>query len=231
MDASSGALIAFFVVLVIAVGLYLRPELFRRAPRMPVMSCEGFTTIAIDGKSLPKCFLRDAEAQRLLAMFASVPTTEAPSSPAAMALAELTVILQKMLCIDADLAGAGMGPYSTFQLPYMTSHDVEPAANFVGRCLRNSVRSRDIEMVMGTFEQRGNELLTTLCMNSQQLSEARAMFKNIVGRAARNISEYCLKEKASLDTPAGVRDPGYYEPPSLKDLRSYEIVGGGKQWI
>lgn len=230
MDSSIAALVAFFVVLTIAVFIYLRPSYFR-LPTGAYGQCEGFTTIAIDGKSLPKCFLRDAEAQRLLALFASIPTTMAPASPAAMALAELTVILQKALCIDADLAGAGMGPYSTYQLPYLTSHDVEPAANFVGRCLRNAVRSRDIEMVIGTFEQRGNELLQTLCGNAQQLSDAQGMFKNIMGRAARNISEYCLKEKASLDMPAGVRDPGYYEPPALKELRSYEIVGGGKQWI
>jgi hypothetical protein len=230
MDSSSAALIAFFVVLTISVAVYLRPELFRGIALAPP-ACEGFTTIAIDGEMIPKCFLRDAEAQRLVAKLAPAVAGAPPASPQAMALAELKVILQKALCIDADLAGAGMGPYSTYQLPYMTSHDVEPVANFVNRCLRNAVRSRDIEMVIGTLEQRGYTLLSILCGKPQELSDAQGMLKNILARAGRNISDYCLKEKASLDTPAGVRDPGYYEPPALKELRPYEIVGGGKQWI
>ena len=212
------ALVAFFITVAIAVVLYFRPRL--------VMTAEGFTTIAIDDVSAPKCFLRDANAQKLIVKFADVKRGP-PNTEKAMALAELTQILQKALCIDADLAGAGMGPYSTYQLAYATAHDIEPAANFVNRCLRNAVRSRDIEEVMTKFENRGTELLNTL----EADAEARALFRDVMLRAGRNISEYCLKEKASLDRPAGVRDPGYFEPSSLEKYREYEIVGGGKQWI
>ena len=209
------ALVAFFITVVIAVVLYFRPRF-----------TEGFTTIAIDDVSAPKCFLRDANAQKLIVKFADVKRGP-PNTEKAMALAELTQILQKAMCIDADLAGAGMGTYSTYQLAYATAHDIEPAANFVNRCLRNAVRSRDIEEVMTKFENRGNELLNTLDADA----EARALFRDVMLRAGRNISEYCLKEKASLDRPAGMRDPGYFEPSSLEKYREYEIVGGGKQWI
>lgn len=213
------AIVAFFITLAIATVLYFRPRL--------LMTAEGFTTIAIDDVTAPKCFLRDANAQKLITKFADIKRNAPPSCPKAMALAELTQILQKALCIDADLAGAGMGPYSTYQLAYATAHDIEPAANFVNRCLRNAVRSRDIEEVMTKFENRGMALLAEL----EADGEAGALFHDVMLRAGRNISEYCLKEKASLDRPAGVRDPGYFEPPTLEKYREYEIVGGGKQWI
>ena len=50
MDSSIAALVAFFVVLTIAVFIYLRPSYFR-LPTGAYGQCEGFTTIAIDGKS------------------------------------------------------------------------------------------------------------------------------------------------------------------------------------
>ena len=215
------ALSAFFVVVVIGALVYFRPRFFS----------EGFTTIAIDDATAPKCFLRDADAQKLISKFVAVRDMP-PASPKAMALAELTLILQKMLCIDADITGAGMGPYSTYQLPFATAHDIEPAAEFVNRCLKNAVRSRDIEVAMGKFEDRGNELLDVLCGGTPEHAANKELFRGILLRATRNISDYCLKPKNSLDKPAGARDPGYYDPgSSASDARPYEISGGGKQWI
>ncbi len=215
------ALGAFFVVAVIGVLVYFRPKFLS----------EGFTTIAIDGESAPKCFLRSADAQLLISKFKPVRSLP-PASPKAMALAELTLILQKMLCIDADITGAAMGPYSTYQLPFATAHDIEPAAEFVNRCLKNAVRSRDIEMAMGKFEDRGNELLDILCGGTPEHEANKALFRSIALSATRNISQYCLKPKNSLDTPAGPRDPAYFDPASeASDARPYQISGGGVQWI
>ena len=215
------ALAAFFVVVVIGAIVYFRPRFFS----------EGFTTIAIDDATAPKCFLRDADAQRLISTFAAVRSMP-PASPKAMALAELTLILQKMLCIDADITGAAMGPYSTYQLPYATAHDIEPAAEFVNRCLKNAVRSRDIEVAMGKFEDRGYELLMVLCGGTPDHDANKALYRGIVQRATRNISQYCLKPKNGLDTPASPRDPAYFDAgSSASDARPYEISGGGRQWL
>jgi len=215
------ALVGFFIVVVIGALVYFRPRFFN----------EGFTTIAIDGETAPKCFLRDADAQRLIGKFVEVRSMP-PATDKAMALAELTLILQKMLCIDADITGAAMGPYSTYQLPFATAHDIEPAAEFVNRCLKNAVRSRDIEVAMGKFEDRGYVLLDTLCGGTPEHAANKDLFRGIVQRATRNISQYCLKPKNSLDTPAGVRDPAYFDPgSSASDARPYEISGGGRQWI
>lgn len=215
------ALTAFFVVVIVGALVYFRPRFFS----------EGFATIAIDSSTAPKCFLRDVDAQKLISKFSEIRVMQ-PASPQAMALAELTLIIQKMLCIDADITGAAMGPYSTYQLPYATAHDIEPAAEFVNRCLKNAVRSRDIEVAMGKFEDRGYELLEVLCGGTPEHEANKDLFRGIVMRSTRNISDYCLKPKNSLDTPAGPRDPAYFDPGTVaSDARPYQISGGGTQWI
>lgn len=207
-------LISFFVLMLIGLILYFRPAFLR----------EGFTTVAIEENTLPKCFLRDADAQELIARLNTQVRGLPPASEQVVAFEEFKLILQKLLCVDADVTGAGMGPFTTYALPFVTAHDIEPVANFVGRCLRNAVRSEDIEIMIDKLERRGNELLAIL-------SSDAAQFHTIVARAARNISEYCLKEKHSIDTPAGPRDPGYYVPPQLQTYREYSIRGNGTQYI
>jgi hypothetical protein len=214
-DMMNIALAAFFVTLAIAAFLYFRPRFMT----------EGFATIALDGETMPKCFLRDAEAQRILAEFTG---TNAPASDAGMAYAELKLILQKALCMDADITGSGAGPYSTYQMPFATAHDIEPAASFVGRCVKGAVRTRDLEMVIDKFEARGIELINTLCAENDRRERVMTMFHNVLARASRNMAEKCLVEKASLDIPAGPRDPGYFEPDAIKELRPYTIKGGAQ---
>lgn len=209
------AILVFFILLAFSVFLYLRPNFIN----------EGFATIALDAKTMPQCFLRDIQAQELLTQFEAVRKMP-PASESAMAYNELVLILQKVLCIDADVSGSGAGPYSTYKLPFATAHDIEPAASFVGRCVRSAVRSRDIEMVMEKFETRGVELIGILCQDKKVRQETMDKFHNILARANRKITDKCLMEKASLDTPAGPRDPGYYEPPSLEGPSPYKITGG-----
>lgn len=203
MDPLNVALVGLFVVLAINVFLYFRPKYIQ----------EGFATIAIDGERIPQCLIRDSEAQALLASLDK-------NSPH---YDEFKMIVQKALCMDADITGSAAGPYSTYQLPFATAHDIEPVASFVGRCVRRVVRSRDIEMVIGKFEERGNELLKQLCAKPDV---ALQKFRGILMRVMANISPVCIAPKANLDTPVGVRDPGYFEPESVKHLQEYTIKGG-----
>lgn len=213
------AVYGFLAVLAIGFVLYLRPRFIN----------EGFTTIAIDGDVMPRCLARDADAQALLArLYAKA----APNSPAGEAYDEFKLILQKLLCIDADVTGAGAGAYSTYKLPYATAHDIEPAANFVGRCLRNAVRERDVVMVLEKFETRGNTLLRTICGGDASAVNANiASFNAIVKRTGARITAKCLTESASMDIPASPRDPGYFTPPSIEDLQEYKLFGGSPQYL
>jgi hypothetical protein len=210
-------MISFFVVIFIGVILYFRPKLLS----------EGFATVAIEQTTLPKCFLRDSDAQALVEQLSEKVRGLPPASEKAVAFEEFKLILQKLLCVDADVTGAGMGPFTTYALPFVTAHDIEPVASFVGRCLRNAVRSEDIEIMIDKLERRGNELLSILCDDKSMITR----FHTVVARASRNISEYCLKEKHSIDKPAGPRDPGYYVPPELETHREYTISGNGVQYI
>jgi hypothetical protein len=214
------ALIAFFVVLAIGIFLYFKPRFLS----------EGFTTIALDEKTMPKCFTRDSEAQDLLILLNHGANAPA-NSEQGMAYSELKLILEKMLCIDADITGSGAGVYSTYQLPYATSHDIEPAASFVNRCVRNAVQSRDIEVAFGKFEDRGAELINTMCESKEQQKAAQDKFHSIVARTIQAISKNCLTSKDNMDKPAGPRDPGYFMPAALESLRPYEISGGSPQYI
>jgi len=206
------ALAALFVLLALSAFLYFRPHFLS----------EGFATIALDDVSMPKCFLRSAQAQQLLT---ELNHDDAPNTTNGMAYAELRLIVQKVLCMDADITGSGAGAYSTYQMPFATSHDIEPAASFVNRCVKGAVRARDVQMVVDKFEGRGSELIHTLCSCEKMKTRAMNMFHGILAHATRNITDKCLVEKATLDTPAGPRDPGYFVPESLKELRPYKIQG------
>ena len=216
---------AFFVVLAIAAILYFRPHFLGRTP-----TNEGFITVALDGETMPKCLARDADSQALLARFQALKLSS-PNSATGMAYDEFKLILQKLLCIDADITGSAAGSYSTYQLPFATAHDIEPAANFVRRCTQSALRSRDIEMAMDKFESRGKELIGQMSFDKKTKKGALSSFSSIVARVQRNIAGPCLTQKATLDHPAGVRDPGYYTPNGLEENGPYQIRGDAPQYL
>lgn len=201
---------AYAILVIIALVLFLRPHFVK----------EGFTTIALDSNRMPKCFLRDAEAQKLLAQFESQARSES--------YGELKLILQKVLCIDADITGSAAGPYSTYQLPFATLHDIEPVASFVGRCVRKVVRERDIGLLIEKYDYRGSELIAQLCSEQESKESSLKQFRNILERVKKNISGVCVAPKANLDIPSGARDPGYYESESIQQLSPYAPTGGNQ---
>ena len=216
MDWLNLALMAYMIALVIAIFLYFRPRFIN----------EGFATHALNATSFPKCFLRDTDAQDLIRGFreSSDPVNKA-------ALQELTLILQKVLCIDADVTGAGAGVYSTQSLPYATSHDVEPVQSLVNRCVKKVVRKNDLQVVMDKYQARGNQLIMSLCSDTQSQKEALLKFHTILTRSTRTIQQACEMPKANMDVPAGPRDPGYHIPDSVLTYSEYKISGNADQYI
>jgi hypothetical protein len=217
MNSQYFAMMAFFVLFLIAVLLYLFPRFGVRAP-----AAEPFSTIALNTSDFPACLARDYEAQELLSNLKAGLKGFAPSADASMGYAEFALIVQKLLCMDADITSFGAGEYASLRLPFATAHDMEPVGTFVGRCLRNAVKERDISITFDKYRERGNALLATLCHNSASKAKAFTAFDNLVKRTQSNISKVCLKEHASMDIPAGVRDPGYYTPDDLINLGPYQ---------
>jgi hypothetical protein len=208
-----GFLLLFFVTIL----LYLYPGYLK--------DVEGFSTIAVDPVYHPKCFARDAEAQRLLAEVVN----SFPKSPEGNQMVdEFRLILTKLLCIDADITGSGSGVYSTMNLQFNTFHDMEPVANFVGRCLNRSLKQRDVTLTLEKLETRGAEILKGMQGVEQRQTEMRvASLHNIARRTSEAIHRTCLTPVASLDHPAGVRDPGYKDDlTSLSRPAPYQELAG-----
>ena len=217
------AAIAFIVVVVLAAAMYIWPRYFYANLRRE--EDEGFTTIALSRETFPRCFVRSPDAQILLNQLRIATKGMPPASDAGMAYNEISMILEKILCMDADITSLGAGAYSSYSLPFNTLHDMEPVGSFVGRCLKNGVKSRDIELTFGKLQYRGNQLIATLCGNDQTMGTALTQFDRILADAKNRIGAVCLKEHATMDIPAGVRDPGYYTPPELTQLSTYQETG------
>jgi hypothetical protein len=183
-------------------------------------STEGFSTVAVDRELMPRCFTRDYDAQAILLALRETKATNPD------AFGELSLILQKMLCVDADVTGSGVGGYQSFQLPFVTQHDLEPAASFVGRCLKGAVRSRDLELTIDKWETRGIVLIQSLSKGNEAVrSECMTRFHTVAKRSARNIGQACTSQRISMDIPAGPRDPGYSIPKGLDEQGPYAIRG------
>jgi hypothetical protein len=206
---------------VFGVGIFaiLGLVAWKRIPR----NHEGFTTIAL-GEDMPKCFTRDTDAQELMKHFQGLKIA-APSSNAAMSYDELQLILTKVLCMDADITGMGSGPFSTYQLPFATSHDIEPVASFVSRCIKHSATPRDLEVAMAKYYERGVVLIGNLCYDEKTRKWAHDKFHSIITRVTGSITFNCMNEKATLDRPSGARDPGYSQQRSSLEQGPYNIQG------
>jgi hypothetical protein len=131
--------------------------------------------------------------------------------------------------MEADVTGPAAGPFSTYTLPFATSHDIEPTASFVGRCVRKVIRTRDIAMLIDKFRFRGVALIAKLC--SSNVQQHLFSFHSILDRVQQTITPICVAPKATLDIPAGARDPGYYESEDIQNLMPYTISGGGAQYF
>ncbi len=205
-------------LILVVTFLYVFPRYLSYGPE----KTEGFSTIALNDIDFPSCLARDYDAQKLLSSLKTATKGHADSSTAAMAYQELSLIVQKLLCMDADITSLGAGVYASLRLPFNTQHDMEQVGTFVGRCLKNAVKERDIELTLGKLQDRGTALIAALCHTSKSKAEAVTLFDGVVKRTKANITKVCLKEHASMDVPAGMRDPGYYIPEDVATLGPYQ---------
>lgn len=206
-------MIAYFALVglfLITGFLYLFPRYMSYGPA----KVEGFATVALNDSNFPSCLARDYDAQKLLASLQAAKATDEYQ--------ELALIVSKLLCMDADITSLGAGVYSSLRLPFNTQHDMEQVGTFVGRCLKNAVKERDIRLTLGKLQDRGAVLITALCQTTQAKGEALTLLDGVVKRTEANITRVCLKEHASMDVPAGVRDPGYYVPEDVAGLGPYQ---------
>jgi hypothetical protein len=205
--------LAMFAVLLVIAGLLvlLRPG--------SVATVEPFAVAAVNSILIPACTERSTAAQSLLARVATVETTEANQGDKE----ELRLLVSKLCCFEADINTPAAGTYRTLPLQFRTAHDMEPASTLVGRCLRDSLRSRDIELIMEKFETRGKALVART-VNPSELVVANQEFLNVTASLRAALQSQCLVKQPSMDTPAGPRDIGYWESQKVGSLSEYKGI-------
>ena len=196
---SNTAILVVFLVVLALLLVHYRPS-----------KVEGFAVAAVDPIRMPACAERTPAAQRILAAIAHYPESDEGA-------AEIRLLLSKLCCMEADVSTAGAGVYRTLPLQFRTSHDMEPPTSFVGRCLRNAVRQRDIDLVMDKFEKRGRALIRSRC------PESRKDFDEVIASTRLAFVSFCLGDQPSMDKPMGARDVGFWAPEDT-DLMQYQGV-------
>jgi hypothetical protein len=175
---------------------------------------EGFATVAVDVNNVPACVERSTDAQKLLSRFSAI-------SQADESAAELRLLVSKLCCMEADIATPAAGTYRTMSLQYRTSHDTEPPSSIVGRCLRNAVNRRDIDIIIEKMEKRGHTLIKKVL---DDCPDAKKEFGEVVARTKLAMVTTCLGTQPSLDRPLGARDMGYWETDVTADLAQYQGI-------
>jgi hypothetical protein len=126
---------------------------------------EGFFGGVVRGAGHPDC-LRDLNAgAELLGMMgdaAGTPDYE-----------EFQVMLSKIGCLKKDLMSPSGIVQATLYQPYANSHDREAVAEVAAMCLAKTIPERDLDIVFGTWRDRGNVLIRRLCTIAN-LTEAEA---------------------------------------------------------
>jgi hypothetical protein len=182
---------------------------------------ENFSSVATAPDS-PTCIRRNANAQALLSMFPQCDSDYKSPSEDATDRIELKLILNKLTCLDADVTNNGIDGYNTMYLPYNTSHDLEPLTNFVGRCLNNGTRERDIDLIMNKYETRGIELISSLAKRMKMNpKKAFDRYHELIKSTYSVLNYNCLMRENSLDRPVGPRDPGYLMSHSIAKLAPF----------
>lgn len=176
-------------------------------------SAEGFANAAVHPTLMPACVARSTEAQTLLARFATVQSDDA---------AELRDLVSKLCCIEADLSSPGSGTTNTVNFQFRTQQDIEPPMMIVGRCLRNALPPRDVEIIVEKFQKRGHILVERVA------PDGRAEFDTVVARTKRAMMVFCQGTQPSMDHPTGVRDVGFWESKETESLRAFDRFPAGQ---
>lgn len=213
--------LVYLVLITMIVGLGVFFKMYPKFPLSEKRTLEKFSSPATAPFN-PKCTQRNADAQVLLRLFPTCTDESNAPTDDATDRAELTLILNKLTCLDADVNNSGVQGYNTLSLPYNTSHDQEPLTNFVGRCLNNGTQQRDIELVIEKYESRGKKLINQICKRIGMDSKtAHEHYGEVIKTILRTLNTNCLAHRSSLDTPFGPRDPGYSTPYSVGKLAPY----------
>ena len=191
------------------------------ADTMPKFT-EGFGA-PIVGTGLPDCLRESSEAGQIVEIFQERVSSveEGPAD-----LRELTVLLSKLACMKRDLVAVYSVVNATLYQPYVTSHDVEPVAETVGRCLSKTIPRRDLELSFDKWKTRGRLLIRRLCaaasMSRAEVGKVDQLFDAVLVDTYDIAQQKCLQETPVMEGSSTGRVTDGYSPPEIKDLGEYK---------
>jgi hypothetical protein len=213
--------LAMLAILLVIVGLLILLRSYSAPTFLPPYSAEGFAVAAVNSILAPACTERSTQAQSLLHRIATADENKSLGNEGNKE--ELRLLLSKLCCLEADLITPAAGAYRTLPLQFRTSHDTDAASTLVGRCFRNALRQRDIDIIVEKFQVRGLELVGNL-VNPSDVTEAKEEFMTVINRVKSALQSTCLTYQPQLDTPEGPRDVGFWEPKTAAGLAQYQGI-------
>jgi len=206
-------------VVVTGIAVYFLVETWKLSS---AQSTEGFGGPA-RGSGVPDCLRDSTEASQLYDIFASKKSTTEEGEDD---LRELTLLLSKLSCFKKDLLSPSGIVEATRYQPYSTAHDVEPVAETTARCLAKTIPQRDLDIAFVKWGKRGNELVRRLCrsyeITDSDLKHADKLWKSLVDDVQDIANAQCIVGEVAIAGNPGPRDVGGFEPPMLKELRTYK---------
>jgi hypothetical protein len=217
---------AFFTVLAaiiaLAVGSVVYMVISRKntVPSGSMHGKEGFQGPANGVSSIP-CGQESSHVTDILEMFANKMSTLEEGKPD---LKEFKEIMSKLCCMKHDLMSASQRVDSTLYIPYNNTHDRENPADTVGRCFTKSMPIRDLDIIFGTWKERGLSLLSRLCtsfqLTSKETEKTRGHFVALWSDVFDIAKTTCLPPSSAPEY-GSPRDPIGTTPEKVKGLGPY----------
>lgn len=221
-------LIATVIVIVVITWTIVR--FMNTTPKYPRVS-EAFYGGVARGSGHPDCLRTLPEGSEILDRLQRAKQASPALSDANADYAELQLLLSKMACLKKDLMSPSGIPEATRYQAFETAHDRIAVAELTGMCLSKNIPSRDLDIVFGTWKDRGQMLLRKLCTEAE-LSEPQATdLEKLFSAAWKDVyqvaSSQCLKSDSIVSSTADGGDVAPYDVPSNKTHRSYDFQYGG----
>ena len=219
-------------MLIIAVIVFFVVKFMNNTPIYDRFD-EGFYGGVARGAGHPDCLRTLPEGSQLLDIVASANKVPAGVSDASADYKEMELILSKLACLKKDLLSPSGIVEATRTQAFETSHDRMNTGEVCAMCLNQSIASRDLDIIFATWRDRGRVLLRKLCteanLSEVQSVEVEKLFKKAWEDVYDVATSRCLKTDYSKQNGGSTQggNVGGVEPPSLKDLGTYDYKYGG----
>jgi hypothetical protein len=164
------------------------------------------------------------EAESLYSMFASKPNIVGVD--AVRDLNDLRNLLSKLTCLKRDLMSPGQTITAVKELGFATHMDIQPVADFTGRCFSKTIPEREVSIQFAKWRDFGLDLLKRLCtstsMTEGESKQSERLFLTTWNDVQQVATGACLQGPPVDPYKMSRYDPVANTPKELQELRPYD---------